>query len=77
MQAYYDRMIVMGIKLSGLLATGLELDPSFFDGCFSNSLSQLRITRYSSQVGQGQRYGWMQRTSRWGGVGWGGAPIIL
>lgn len=50
MQAYYDRMIVMGIKLSGLLATGLELDPSFFDGCFSNSLSQLRITRYSSQI---------------------------
>lgn len=50
MQDYYNRMHAMGIRASGLLSTGLGLDPSFFEGCFSESMSALRLLHYSSEV---------------------------
>lgn len=50
MQDYYNRMHAMEIRLSGLLSTGLELDPDFFEDCFSESMSALRLLHYSSEV---------------------------
>ncbi|CAM9447850.1 unnamed protein product [Laminaria digitata] len=50
MQDYFDRMHAMGIRLSGLLSIGLGLDPAFFEGFFSESMSALRLLHYSSEV---------------------------
>ena len=56
MQDYYNRMHAMGIRLSGLLSTGLGLDPAFFERCFSESMSALRLLHYSSEVGKCQGF---------------------
>lgn len=53
---YFNRMHALGIRLSGLLSTGLGLDPSFFEGCFLKPMSALRLLHYSSEVGQDQCY---------------------
>lgn len=50
MRDYFDRMYNLGMRLSGLLASGMGMDPSFFDGCFSETLSALRLLHYSSEV---------------------------
>lgn len=50
MQDYYNRMHAMEIRLSGLLSIGLGLDPAFFEDCFSESMSALRLLHYSSEV---------------------------
>ena len=60
MQDYFNRMHALGIKLSGLLSTGLGLDPSFFESCFLKPMSALRLLHYSAEVGQSQRYGHTQ-----------------
>lgn len=50
MQDHFSRMHALGIRLSELLAVGLGLDPSFFEGFFSHSLSALRLLHYSPEV---------------------------
>ncbi|CAM9249777.1 unnamed protein product [Laminaria digitata] len=50
MQDYFTRMHALGIRLSGVLSSGLGLDPSFFEGCFSKPMSALRLLHYSSEV---------------------------
>lgn len=50
MQDYFDRMHDLGIRLAGLLATGLGLDPGFFNTFFSEPMSALRLLHYSAEV---------------------------
>ena len=50
MQDYHGRMQALGVRLSGLLATGLGLGPDFFEGSFSEPMSVLRLLHYSSEV---------------------------
>lgn len=51
MLAYFESMHGLGIQLTGLLATGLGLDPEFFASFFSEPMSALRLLHYSSEVG--------------------------
>lgn len=50
MQAHFERMHDLGIRLTGLLAVGLGLDPNFFAKYFSKSMAALRLLHYSSEV---------------------------
>lgn len=50
MRDYFDTMNSLGARLTGLLASGLGLDPLFFEGCFTEPMSALRLLHYSSEV---------------------------
>ena len=69
MQDYYNRMHAMVVKVCEVLSDGLGVDPAFFVGCISESMSALRQIHYSSEVGPCQRCGQQD--------GQGGSGVIL
>ena len=71
MQDYYNRMHAMVVKVCEVLSDGLGVDPAFFVGCISESMSVLRQIHYSSEVGQCQRSGQIQQD------GQGGSGVVL
>lgn len=50
MQDYFLAMHALGVRLTGLLSVGLELEPSFFERCTSEMAHALRLLHYSAEV---------------------------
>lgn len=50
MTSYIDTMHTLAERVVGLLAVGIGIDPSFFEGRFSAPLSALRLLHYSNEV---------------------------
>lgn len=50
MTDYFDRTQALGVRLMGLLAVSLGLDPALFEGCFSKSETAMRLLHYSDEV---------------------------
>lgn len=50
MLGYFDAMHDVGMRVVGLLATGLGLGPDFFEGLFEERASSLRLLHYSAEV---------------------------
>ena len=50
MQDYFLTMHSLGVRVSGLLSTGLGLDASFFEECICDMAHALRLLHYSAEV---------------------------
>ncbi|CAM9290560.1 unnamed protein product [Choristocarpus tenellus] len=50
MEEYYDAMNALGARLAKILAVGLNLEPSYFEGMFMEPMSALRLLHYSAKV---------------------------
>lgn len=66
--AYYDSMLTLGLRLLKLFAIGLRMPPGYFDDKFLKPMAQMRLLRYPPQpadsgeaVGAGAHtdFGWI------------------